>query len=155
MKRALFLCLSLLTPALPACAQTVVDGSDKAASPFVKNTLKSLASKFPETHPRFRKISTHKTNDKQIICGEISLEDSKNPGNTSFMPFGATEGEENPLVFEDRTIPSALDFREVNSWINRGADLEDLEEMGCVPEGSYRKYSDHLNTVLQHRKTSS
>lgn len=155
MKRAFLLSLSLLAPAVPAWAQTVVDGSDKTATPFVKTTLKILASKFPETPAHFRKISTHTLNDKTVICGEISLANAKAPDEASFMPFGATEGEENPLVFEGRTIPSALDFREVNSWINRGADLEDLEEMGCVPEGSYRAYSDKLNKVLQHRKTST
>lgn len=155
MKHALLLCLSLLPPAVPACAQTVIDGSDKAASPFVKNTLKSVATQFPDAHPHFRNLATHKTGEKQIVCGEVSLQDTKTPAAESFMPFGATEGEDRAVVFEPHAIPAALDFREVNSWINHGADLEDLEEMGCVPEGSYRKYSDRLNAVLQNRKTSS
>lgn len=159
MKRALILCLSLqglsLLPSVGAeHAQTVVDGSDKDASPFVKSTLHMLSTRFAEDHPKFRKITTHSSGEKQIVCGEISLQGSKVPAAENFMPFGATQGEENPLVYEPHTIPAALDFREVNTWINRGADLEDLEEMGCVPEGSYRQYSDHLNTVLQHRKTN-
>ncbi|MFT8796001.1 MAG: hypothetical protein ABF839_11100 [Acetobacter orientalis] len=155
MKRALFLCLGLLAPALPACAQTVVDGSDKAATPFVKTTLKALSHKYAGTSTHFRQIATHKVDDKQSVCGQISLENSKSPDASSYIPFGATEGQDNIIVFEPRTIPAALDFREVNSWINRGADLEDLEEMGCVPEGSYRTYSDTLNKVLQKRKNSS
>ncbi|GAN69541.1 hypothetical protein [Acetobacter orleanensis] len=159
MKRALILCLSLqslsLLPAVGAAqAQTVVDGSDKNASPFVKSTLHMLSKRFAEDQPKFRKISTHTSGDKQIVCGEISLHGSKVPEAENFLPFGATQGEENPLVFEAHTIPAALDFREVNTWINHGADLEDLEEMGCVPEGSYRQYSDRLNAVLQHRKTN-
>lgn len=159
MKRAFILCLTLqgltLLPSVPAAhAQTVVDGSTKNASPFVKSTLHTLSTRFADSHPRFRNITTHGSGDKQVVCGEISLHDSKTPAAENFMPFGATQGEENPLVYEPRTIPAALDFREVNTWINRGADLEDLEEMGCVPEGSYRQYSDHLNTVLQHRKTN-
>lgn len=155
MKRALFLCLGLLAPAFPAHAQTVVDGTDKAATPFVKATLKALSHRYMGTPVHIRQISTHKTDDKQIVCGELSLENSKTPDSGSYIPFGATEGQDAPLVFEPRTIPSALDFREVNGWINRGADLEDLEEMGCVPEGSYRAYSDTLNKVLQQRKNSS
>lgn len=155
MKRALFLCFGLLAPALPAYAQTVVDGSDKAASPFVKSTLKTLSHKYSGTPTHFRKISTHTTDDKQSVCGEMSLENSKTPDSGSYIPFGAAEGQDGPIVFEPRTIPSALDFREVNLWINRGADLEDLEEMGCVPEGSYRAYSDTLNKVLQERKNGS
>lgn len=159
MKRALILCLSLqglsLLPAVGAAqAQTVVDGSDKNASPFIKATLYTLSKRFADDQPKFRKVSTHTSGDKQIVCGEISLHDSRTPASENFMPFGAVQGDESPLVYEPRTIPSALDFREVNTWINRGADLEDLEEMGCVPEGSYRKYSDRLNTVLQHRKTN-
>lgn len=159
MKRALILCLGLqslcLLPSFSAAqAQTVVDGSDKNASPFVKSTLAMLSKRFGEDKPHFRKISTHTSGDKQIVCGEISLHGTKVPAAETFMPFGATQGEENPLVYEAHTIPAALDFREVNTWINHGADLEDLEEMGCVPEGSYRQYSDHLNTVLQHRKTN-
>lgn len=157
MKRALILCLSLqglsLLPAMGAAqAQTVVDGSNKNASPFVQSTLLALGKRFAEDQPKFRKISTHTSGDKQVVCGEISLHDSKVPAAENFIPFGAAQGEENPLVFEAHTIPSSLDFREVNTWINHGADLEDLEEMGCVPEGSYRQYSDRLNTVLQHRK---
>lgn len=102
MKHALLLCLSLLAPAVPACAQTVIDGSDKAASPFVKNTLKSVATQFPDAHPHFRNLATHKTGEKQIVCGEVSLQDTKTPAAESFMPFGATE-EKTALLFLNPT----------------------------------------------------
>lgn len=161
MKR--FLAFGLLLAALgapvlacSASAQTVIDGSDKKASPFVKNTLKTLTKRFPDTHPFFRAITTHPNAEKkQVVCGEISLSSSKTPEPDSFMLFGATEGENAPIVYEPREIPPSIDSREVNLWINHGADLADLEEMSCVPEGSYRQYGDKLNQVLQNKKHSA
>ncbi|MFT8586918.1 hypothetical protein [Acetobacter papayae] len=137
-----------------ASAQTVVDGSmPKAPTPFVSASLKALLSRAQDKHAAVRHLSVHETVEKkQVLCGEVSTDPSTPPSEGSFMKFGALEGGDGPIVFEGRDIPAALDFREVNQWINYGADMEDLEEMGCVPEGSYRAYSDKLNKVLQHRK---
>ena len=67
MKRALFLCFGLLAPALQAYAQTVVDGSDKAASPFHKSTLKKPRHKYSGTPTHFRKLTSHTTDDLSPI----------------------------------------------------------------------------------------
>ena len=164
MKRlfALGACLAIPLLAVAPCghqavAQSVLDGSDKkAATPFTRSTLKTLETRFAGGHPRFRKLALHSTAEKkQVLCGEFSLSTAKAPADDSFVLFGATEGGDAPVVYEPKDIPTELDFREVNQWINHGADLEDLEEMGCVPEGSYRQYSDKLNLVLQHRKTNT
>ncbi|GAB3592071.1 MULTISPECIES: hypothetical protein [Acetobacter] len=139
-----------------AAAQTVVDGSmPKAPTAFVSGSLKALVSRAQDKHAAVRHLSVHDTVDKkQVLCGEVSTDPASPPSAGSFMPFGAIEGGDGPIVFEGRDIPAALDFREVNQWINYGADMEDLEEMGCVPEGSYRAYSDKLNKVLEHRKVN-
>lgn len=161
MKR--FFALCILLPSLGsvslhhnAAAQTMLDNSAQKAPPFVKATLKSLTTRFSNTHPKFRNLVVHTNSDKkQIVCGQISLSESKTPAEESFQSFGAAEDSEQPVVYEDRAIPATLDSREANLWINHGADLEELEELGCVPEGSYRQYGDSLNKVLQDRKINA
>ncbi|NSL91734.1 hypothetical protein [Acetobacter syzygii] len=161
MKR--FFALCILLPGLAtttihqtATAQTVLDNSAQKASPFVKSTLKTLVTRFSNTHPKFRNLTIHTNSDKkQIVCGQVSLSENKSPAEESFMSFGAAEDGEQPVVYEARTIPATLDTREANQWINHGADLEELEELGCVPEGSYRQYGDTLNKVLQDHKINA
>ncbi|MCP1228079.1 MAG: hypothetical protein ABF916_11025 [Acetobacter fabarum] len=161
MKRFFALCIIL--PSLgsvavhhTAAAQTMLDNSAQKASPFVKETLKSLTTRFPSAHPKFRKLSVHTNSDKkQVVCGQVSLSENKAPAEDSFLSFGASEDSEQPVVYEARPIPSTLDSREANQWINHGADLEELEELGCVPEGSYRQYGDSLNKVLQEHKINT
>ena len=161
MKRFFALCillpgLGLVAPHHNAAAQTMLDNSAQKASPFVKATLKSLTTRFSSAHPKFRKLSVHTNSDKkQVVCGQFSLSDNKSPAEESFLSFGASEDSEQPVVYEARNIPATLDPREANQWINHGADLEELEELGCVPEGSYRQYGDSLNKVLQERKTNA
>ncbi|MFT8419447.1 MAG: hypothetical protein ABF636_11560 [Acetobacter sp.] len=161
MKRVFALCLLLSGLGFVAAphtvaAQTMLDNSAQKASPFVKATLKTLMARFSNAHPKFRNLAVHTNSDKkQIVCGQVSLSESKTPANESFLSFGAGEDSEQPVVYESRTIPTTLDPREANQWINHGADLEELEELGCVPEGSYRQYGDTLNKILQDRKTSA
>lgn len=148
--------LGFVTMHQNAAAQTMLDNSAQKAPPFVKATLKALTTRFSNTHPKFRDLAVHTNSDKkQIVCGQVSLSESKTPANESFLSFGAAEDSEQPVVYEARTIPTTLDSREANLWINHGADLEELEELGCVPEGSYRQYGDSLNKVLQDRKASA
>ncbi|CEF54877.1 hypothetical protein [Acetobacter ghanensis] len=161
MKR--FFALCILLPGLDAAtfhhtaaAQTVLDNSAQKASPFVKATLKTLTERFSTAHPKFRNLAVHTNSDKkQVVCGQVSLSENKAPAEESFMSFGAAEDSEQPVVYEARTIPATLDSREANQWINHGADLEELEELGCVPEGSYRQYGDTLNKVLQDHKINT
>ncbi|MDE7548854.1 hypothetical protein PY793_12795 [Acetobacter fabarum] len=161
MKRFFALCIVL--PSLGfvavhhnAAAQTMLDNSAQKASPFVKETLKSLTTRFSAAHPKFRNLSVHTNSDKkQVICGQVSLSENKSPAEDSFLSFGAAEDSEQPVVYESRSIPTTLDSREANQWINHGADLEELEELGCVPEGSYRQYGDSLNKVLQEHKINT
>lgn len=161
MKRSFALCIVLSGLCLvamdhSATAQTMLDNSAEKASPFVKATLKALTTRFSGAHPKFRNLAVHTNSDKkQVVCGQVSLSSSKTPANESFLSFGASEDTEQPIVYEARTIPTALDSREANQWINHGADLEELEELGCVPEGSYRQYGDTLNKVLQDSKTNA
>ncbi|MBO1325265.1 hypothetical protein K2X14_07940 [Acetobacter sp. TBRC 12305] len=135
--------------------QTVVDGSGQAAaSPFGRATLKSLVAHFGGT-ATFRQLSTHTNADKkQVLCGQISLDPTARPADDSFMPFGAQEDGDEPVVFQAHALPASIDPGQANQWINHGADLEALEELGCVPEGSYRQYSDKLNDLLQHHRRS-
>ena len=161
MKRFFALCvvLSGLYPVAmehSAAAQTMLDNSAQKATPFVKATLKTLTTRFSNAHPKFRNLTVHTNSDKkQVVCGQVSLSESKAPANESFLSFGASEESEQPIVYEARTIPATLDSREANQWINHGADLEELEELGCVPEGSYRQYGDTLNKVLQDSKSNA
>ncbi|MFT8675822.1 MAG: hypothetical protein ABF990_08435 [Acetobacter sp.] len=137
--------------------QTVVDGSGQAAATaFGRATLKSLATHFGGV-ASFRQLSTHTNADKkQVLCGQISLDSTARPADDSFMPFGAQEDGDDPVVFQAHALPTSIDADQANQWINHGADLEALEELGCVPEGSYRQYSDRLNDLLQHhRRTMS
>lgn len=161
MKRFFALCILLpglgsITISHNATAQTVLDNSAQKAPPFVKATLKELTVRFSSAHPKFRNLVVHTNSDKkQIVCGQVNLSENKTPADESFLSFGAAEDSEQPVVYEARTIPTTLDSREANQWINHGADLEELEELGCVPEGSYRQYGDALNKVLQDRKTNA
>lgn len=133
-----------------ASAQTVLDGSDKTAPPQAKSAMTAVAKKFssPST-VRFQKIKTHESGGKVVTCGEV------NDGTTqNFSLFGVIDGGE-PVVFDTRPLPKAIDFNEVNDWVNRSAALDEIEEMKCAPKGSYKKYNDRLNKVLEKRKDNT
>lgn len=132
------------------------DGSDKQAStPFARKMIKILESRFTGQRLIFRNLKLHTSPDsKQSFCGEMSISLSNPPDEDSFIPFGIKEGEDSPVVYDPEDIPESLDLRQEDKYINRGADLEELEEMGCVPEGTYRHYSDKLTEIIEHREAS-
>ena len=132
------------------------DGSNKQAStPFARKMIKILESRFTGQRLVFRNLKLHTSpNGKQSFCGEMSISLSNPPDEDSFIPFGVKEGEDSPVVYDPEDIPESLDLRQEDKYINRGADLEELEEMGCVPEGTYRHYSDKLTEIIQRRKAS-
>ncbi|MCI1484266.1 MAG: hypothetical protein LKH33_00445 [Acetobacter sp.] len=142
------LCLIALT--MTAHAQTIADNSNVTTSEVsaaIKNTAARF--KFPEK-TIFRKIRQTHTEDGNFVCGEI---DTRAAGgkDTGFSLFGIQDGHTTPSIFETKAIPKKIKFNDVNNWINRSVALEDLEDMGCVPSGSYKKYEKQLNTVLQTR----
>ncbi|NHO33773.1 hypothetical protein [Acetobacter fallax] len=131
--------------AMPALAQSVTDGSGR--SDAAQAAVKAVAGHFRAPQDvRFRKIHT---GNKGAVCGEVTGD-----GATVFSTFGVVSGEE-PVMFENQKIPAALDFKEVNTWLNRNVALEDLEEMGCVPKGTYMRYRDRLNKVMETRKENT
>lgn len=138
-----------------------IDGSDKQVStPFARKTIKILESRFPGENLVFRNLKLHTSPDgKQSFCGEMSISPDNPPDDDSFVPFGAQKGgdesqDDSPIVYDPEDIPESLDLQQEDKYINRGADLENLEELGCVPEGTYRHYSDRLTEIIQHRRAS-
>ncbi|GBR02745.1 hypothetical protein [Acetobacter oeni] len=130
---------------VPALAQSVTDGSGKDTA--AQTAIHAVAQHYKTPQEtRFRKV---RTAGKGTICGEVTGD-----GATTFSSFGVTPGSE-PVIFDNQKIPAALDFKEVNEWLNKSVALEDLEDMGCAPKGSYMRYRDRLNKVMETRKENT
>ncbi|WNM09495.1 hypothetical protein RI056_05980 [Komagataeibacter nataicola] len=69
----------------------------------------------------------------------------------AYKKFGYVQGQDDPVIFSGRPVPAKIQFNEVNSWLNDSIKLEDLEEMGCVPKGTYHRYNEQLNQVMAQR----
>ncbi|MDG6093552.1 hypothetical protein LOC54_00235 [Acetobacter sp. AN02] len=139
--------LALLLP-LPALAA----GEDDPATAAVRESIRKLSA-----HPEdvvFGKITTHARKGEEVSCGEARLVPLGKKTDESVV-FGVSAASGGPVLFETLPIPERLDFREVNEWLNRSVALEDLEELGCVPQGSYKRYRRHLNHVMEQRKDTS
>ncbi|NHN86307.1 hypothetical protein GOB93_16925 [Acetobacter musti] len=141
----LFLLAGVADGTAPGYAQTVIDGSGRGKA--AQAATQAVAKHFQAPQDvRFRKI---RSVGKNTVCGDV-----KGDGSAGFSEFGVS-ADENPVIFDNRPIPAALDFKEVNGWLNQSVALEDLEEMGCVPKGSYARYRDHLNKVMETRKDTT
>ncbi|MCW4590769.1 hypothetical protein NO263_09260 [Gluconacetobacter entanii] len=130
-------------------AQTVLDGS-AAHVPGADEAMKKVAATL--AHPqdaRFRHLAAHSVDGAGVVCGEVAESAAHN---AHFAQFGYVTGHDDPIVFANRPLPAVIPFGEVNGWINDSVHLEDLEEMGCAPKGSYHAYSEKLNAMMNRRK---
>lgn len=98
-----------------------------------------------------QKASFHNvhTTRNGAVCGDM-----QSPGDKVSTTFGLREGE-TPVLFRNDPVPAALDFVDVNDWINRSVALEDLEDLSCVPKGTAVHFRNRLNKVLENRKDST
>lgn len=145
----LFGAAALGMPAGACTAQTVIDGS-AAHVPGAAEAMKKVAATLP--HPqeaRFRHLAARSVDGAAVVCGEVAESPARN---AHFSQFGYVPGHDDPIVFANRPLPAVIPFGEVNGWINDSVHLEDLEEMGCAPKGSYHAYSEKLNTMMNQRK---
>ncbi|WP_227672644.1 hypothetical protein [Komagataeibacter sp. FXV3] len=110
-----------------------------------------VAATLPDPHgATFRNVTVHSMDATSVVCGEMAQHDA--PAGGAFMKFGYVQGQDDPVVFSGREVPQKVEFNEVNSWLNDSIKLEDLEEMGCVPRGTYHSYNERLNKVMSQRK---
>lgn len=98
----------------------------------------------------FRNVAVHGMDGASVVCGEMAARDA--PAGGVHMKFGYVQGQDDPVVFSGRDVPQKISFNEVNSWLNDSIKLEDLEEMGCVPKGTYHSYNERLSRVMSQRK---
>uniref|UniRef100_UPI0004719746 hypothetical protein n=1 Tax=Komagataeibacter kakiaceti TaxID=943261 RepID=UPI0004719746 len=98
----------------------------------------------------FRDVVVHSMDGASVVCGEMA--DHNPPTDGVYKKFGYVQGQDDPVVFSGRGVPQKIEFNEVNDWLNDSIKLEDLEEMGCVPKGTYHHYNEELNQVMSHRR---
>ena len=122
-----------------------------ATASVIAEAERHVTATLPDPHGvTFRNVTTHPMDATAVVCGEMATHDTA-PGGV-FMKFGYVQGQDDPVVFSGREVPQKIEFNEVNSWLNDSIKLEDLEEMGCVPRGTYHSYNERLNKVMSQRK---
>ncbi|CUW48320.1 hypothetical protein IFJ82_02905 [Novacetimonas hansenii] len=136
-------------PGGPCAAQTVLDGSDAHVAGAAEAMKKVAATLKHPNDARFRHLAAHDADGAGVVCGEVAETPARG---AHFAQFGYVVGHDEPIVFANRPIPAVIPFAEVNGWINDSVHLEDLEEMGCAPKGSYHTYNEKLNTKMNQRK---
>ncbi|MBV1834606.1 hypothetical protein KUA02_11400 [Komagataeibacter pomaceti] len=148
MYKAMILAAAFGLSAGTCVAQTVIDAS-AAHVPNAQEAIRKVAGTFAQpSATRFRHLGARTVDGGAVVCGEVSPTAS----DPHFQQFGYVAGHDDPIVFANRPLPATIPFGEVNGWINDSVHLEDLEEMGCVPKGTYHAYSDRLNARMNSRK---
>lgn len=136
-------------PGGPCAAQTVLDGSAAHVAGAAEAMKKVAATLAHPQGARFRHLAAHSVDGAGVVCGEVAETPAHD---ATFAQFGYVAGHDDPIVFANRPVPAVIPFGEVNGWINDSVHLEDLEEMGCAPKGSYHAYSEKLNTKMNQRR---
>ncbi|PYD81813.1 hypothetical protein CFR80_09880 [Komagataeibacter oboediens] len=120
-------------------------------APVIAEAERHVAATLPDPHGvTFRNVAVHPMDATSVVCGEMAPHNP--PAGGVFMKFGYVQGQDDPVIFSGREVPQKVEFNEVNSWLNDSIKLEDLEEMGCVPRGTYHSYNERLNRVMSQRK---
>lgn len=121
-----------------------------AASALVAEGERRAAATLADPHvATFRNVAVHTMDGASVVCGEMA--EHNPPADGVFKKFGYVQGQDDPVVFSGRDVPQKIEFNEVNAWLNDSIKLEDLEEMGCVPKGTYHRYNEDLNKVMSQR----
>ncbi|MCE2565075.1 hypothetical protein [Komagataeibacter sp. FNDCF1] len=132
-------------------AHAAGSGHQGQAPAVIAEAERHVAATLPDAHgATFRNVTTHGMDGASVVCGEMAAQNPP-PGGV-YMKFGYVQGQDDPVVFSGRDVPQKVSFNEVNSWLNDSIKLEDLEEMGCVPKGTYHTYNERLNRVMSQRK---
>ena len=140
------LCLGL--SGMAYAAQAARQGT---TAPIVAEAERHVAATQPEPGAMaFRNGGVHGMEGAAGGWGEMAARGA--PAGSVYMKFGYVQGQDDPVVFSGRDVPQKVSFNEVNSWLNDSIKLEDLEEMGCVPKGTYHSYNERLNRVMSQRK---
>ncbi|ATU71572.1 hypothetical protein SXCC_01594 [Gluconacetobacter sp. SXCC-1] len=147
MKRVIILGVSLCL-----CSAGMAHAAHQGnTAPIVAEAERHVAATQPDPGGVvFRNVAVHGMDGASVVCGEMAAHDT--PAGSVHMKFGYVQGQDDPVVFSGRDVPQKISFNEVNSWLNDSIKLEDLEEMGCVPKGTYHSYNERLNQVMSQRK---
>lgn len=122
-----------------------------ANTAIIAEAERHAAATLPDPHTAtFRNVAVHAMDGASVVCGEMAQHNP--PPDGVFKKFGYVQGQDDPVVFSGRDVPTKIAFNDVNSWLNDSIKLEDLEEMGCVPKGTYNRYNAQLNQVMSQRK---
>nr|WP_048856972.1 hypothetical protein [Komagataeibacter xylinus] len=125
-------------------------GSGRGGSAVITEAERHVAATLPDPHAAtFRNATVHAMDGAAVVCGEMA--EHSPPADGVYKKFGYVQGQGDPVIFSGRPVPAKIQFNEVNSWLNDSIKLEDLEEMGCVPKGTYHHYNEQLNQVLAQR----